>query len=312
MAEHGAARVSRRDLIAVGYRPAQIDRWVAGGLFVRDGRGELRIPGSVGDLHQELAGMVWRAGRDARVAGALRCALAGLPGFPTSTRDYIAVPPTRRVRGVDFPVVQTPVPAEDEDRVFDLPAVTVARGLIGAAATYHPARIKLAHDYALHHRLVKRGEVMARAHDLGNVHGAPQMRRIGTSGALETESPRERRLLGIFRAGDPKPHTQVWVCWNGKWFRLDFAYLEARLALEYDGGSHDDTREADADRDMALAELTIQPLRITKGMMRDPAATRRRILAVRTSRMALGLSPLVSSPPPWEAGAPSPDPQQRG
>ena len=32
---------------------------------------------------------------------------------------------------------------------------------------------------------------------------------------------------------------QVWVRWHERWYRLDFAFLVARLALEYDGINHD-------------------------------------------------------------------------
>ena len=89
------------------------------------------------------------------------------------------------------------------------------------------------------------------------------------------------------------------MCWHGRWFRLDFAYLDGRLDVEYDGANHDQRREEDADRDLALMELQIQTIRVTRKMMRDPAGTRRRILAVLEQRRGLGLPPLVPDAPPW-------------
>ncbi len=46
-------------------------------------------------------------------------------------------------------------------------------------------------------------------------------------------------------------------------------------------------------------ELQIQTVRITKAMLTDPIDLRRRILAVRDQRLALGLPPLVPGRPPW-------------
>jgi hypothetical protein len=139
----------------------------------------------------------------------------------------------------------------------------------------------------------------ARLGELGKAYGAPRMRAIVASGVLAQESEPERDLLGVFRPGDPLPDAQVWVSHRSKWHRLDFSYLDVRLAIEYDGAQHDGQREQDADRDLALLELQIATIRVTKSMMRDPEDTRRRILAVRSSRLPLGLKPLVPDRPPW-------------
>ena len=103
----------------------------------------------------------------------------------------------------------------------------------------------------------------------------------------------------MFRPGDPVPQSQVWVSWYDRWYRLDFAFRDVRLDVEYDGANHDDRREEDADRDLALAELDVQTIRVTKAMMRNPGDTRRRILAVYDKRAALGLAPLPVAEPPW-------------
>ena len=192
-----------------------------------------------------------------------------------------------------FKVIRTPVPLEDQSRFEDLPAVTVERALIGAAATYAAARVRNAYYRARQLGLVTEESLVARAVDLGRAYGAPQMRSIIDTGAMSVESPKEFDLLRIFGPGDPPMQPQVWVEWHGRWHRLDFCFLAARLALEYDGGSHASTREKDADRDLALSELGIQTIRVTKSMLRDPHGTRRRILAVYRQRIALGLAPVV-------------------
>ena len=299
MADAARGTVSRRDLIAVGFGPDAIDRWLKWGWLERVGRGEYRIPGSGLSKTQALATMLWRAGDGARLAGALACGLRGLAGFSEDETEYIAVPARRRVRGVTYRVVRTPVPLEDQDLIRGLPGVTVERGLIGAAATHRQARVRTAFYDAKFKGLTTEANLAARAIDLGRVHGAAETRAILGTGALKVESPKEWDVACLFRGSDPQPLSQVYVEWHGKWYRLDFAFLEARLALEYDGGSHGRTREKDADRDLALMELQIQTIRVTSSMMKDTADTRRRILAVRAQRVTLGLPPLVPSRPPW-------------
>lgn len=291
--------VSRRDLIALGYPRWTVDRWVHRGLLERTGRGEFRVRGSDHPLRQVLATTLWRAGEHARIGGALNCALRGLAGFPLSATDHIIVPPQRRVRGVPFVVVRTPVPPEDEDRILDLPAVTATRALIGAAATHRPAKIRAAFDSARRAGLTDAATMSRRLEALGNAYGAPQMRTIMRDGALTKESEPERDLAAIFRPGDPRPAVQVWMCWRGRWFRFDFAFVEARLAVEYDSAFHDGRREQDAERDLAMMELDIVTIRVTRSMMRDPEDARRRILAVRARRLELQLPPIVPQVPPW-------------
>lgn len=298
MCENSAATTSRRDLIARGYAPARIAWWLEAGLLERTGRGEYRVAGSDATIKQELATRLWRAGPGSRIAGALRCALAELKGFPLEW-DHFAIPPHRRVRGVDFTVIRTPLPEEDHDWVMGLPAVTVARGLIGASATSAPARIRVAHDDAKFRKLIRDGEFERRAIALGNAYGAPQARAVAAGGALRKESEPERHLFSIFRPGDPIPEEQVWVYGRGRWHRLDFAFRSARLDLEYDGKDHERTREKDADRDLLLAEMDIETIRITKAMMSDPSDVRRRILAVYNRRRAQGLAPIPLLVPPW-------------
>lgn len=299
MADATLGTVSRRDLVAMGFSASTVDGWEDLGLLERCYRGEFRIAGSGDPLVQRLALMLWRAGDGARLAGALACGLRGLDGFSECDSTYIAVPSRRRVRGVDYRVVRTPVPPEDQDLIRGLPGVTVERGLIGAAATHREARVRRAFYSARFLGLTNEEKLAERAGALGRVHGAPQMRRILGTGSLAVESPKEWDLATIFRGGDPQPETRVWVCWHDRWHRLDFAFLPGRLALEYDGRQHEATRQADADRDLALMELDIQTIRVTKQMLRDPVDLRRRVLAVYAKRVALDLPPLVPALPPW-------------
>ena len=87
---------------------------------------------------------------------------------------------------------------------------------------------------------------------------------------------------------------------GGRRYRLDFAYLDARLCLEYDGRD-DHTAEADRHRDrvrhLVLEVDNILTLGITARMLDDAARTRHNVLAVRRARLELGLPPIVPCPP---------------
>lgn len=298
MADAARGTVSRSDLGRAGYSASTIDDWLTTGLLQRVQRGEYRVPGSGEHFLQHVATRLWRAGDGARIAGALACGALGLTGFSQDESSFIAIPPQRRVTGVRFPVVRTPLLKEDQAVIRGLPGVTVERALIGAAATHRPARVRAAYYDAKFKGLTTEAKLARRAVALGRAYGAPQMRAILDTGALKVESFPEFDLQSVFRP-DERPAAQVWVQWHDKWFRLDFAFLDARLALEYDGGDHDRSRQEDADRDLALLELSIQTIRVTKAMLRDPDELRRRILAVRAQRRALGLAPIVPGKPPW-------------
>jgi hypothetical protein len=106
------------------------------------------------------------------------------------------------------------------------------------------------------------------------------------------ESPAESRLLlALFDAGLPVPELQYPVCdLDGRErYRLDFAWLEPKVALEYDGyAAHADRAERDAARDEDLRRrgwLVIrasgEDLRVPRPLMKAIRAAfhRRRFVA---------------------------------
>lgn len=299
LAAHGV--VSRRRLLAMGCPSATIDWWLERGLLTAHARGHYTEPAIVPDGRGRLVIALDRSGEGARVGGAWACGLWQLEGFDLSGRGHVLVGPHRRVRGADFTVVRSPVPPVDQAVVSGLPTVTATRGLIGAAPT-HPAKVvRVAYDHARREGLTSFAELSERAVDLGRVYGAPEMRWLLATGDFRFESEGERALNRLWLPADPIPEPQVWVAYRSRWYRLDFAFLDARLCLEYDGRAYH-TAEADRlrdyERDLALAELNIQTLRVSARMLRTPARTRRQVLAVRQDRLALGLPPIVPCPPP--------------
>jgi hypothetical protein len=284
-------RFSRRELLEAGWAARTIDNRVAAGVLHRLGRGQYATVAP--DPRLRVAAAADRAG--GRVGGTWALGLHGLAGFDLSGDRQITIPPERRVRGTDFVVVRSPLPAVDHAEVDGVPTVTVERALIDLAATEPASTVRAAYYDAKGKRLVTAQRLAARAHALGRVPGAAAVRRIAASGALDLDSEGEWSFLTlVFRAEDPKPQPQVWVAYEDRSYRLDFAYLDARMDLEYDGrDTHLRRFAADRERDLALAELNILTIRITGAMLREPADTRVRILGIRRQRLALDLPPIV-------------------
>jgi hypothetical protein len=300
LAEERMSTVSHGQLIDLGIPEITIHTWQQRGVLIPIFRGQYRIGGSALNELQAVIAALGRSGDGARVGGPWALGLHGVEGFAIAGTRQITIPPHRRVRNVPFTVVRSPLPEVDQTEVLGLPTVTVERALIDSCATIPPSQIRAAYYDAKRSGRCDGTLLAERARDLGRVPGAAQMRAIVASGALDLDSEGEWDFLEtVFLPGDPLPEPQVRVAWRDRTFRLDFAYLDARLDLEYDGRVwHVDRFDDDRDRDLALAELQIQSVRITARMMRDPAGTRRRILAVRQHRLALGLEPIVPLPPP--------------
>jgi very-short-patch-repair endonuclease len=96
------------------------------------------------------------------------------------------------------------------------------------------------------------GDLTALVGDLGPRRGCRRIQGVAALMDPKAESPQETRVrLRLLRARLPHPLTQYEV-WDGhrEVARVDFAWPERKLALEYDGWDHtkDDRRGIDLDR----------------------------------------------------------------
>ena len=105
------------------------------------------------------------------------------------------------------------------------------------------------------------------------------------------ESPPETRLrLLMLRAGLPPARAQHRVFGDDGFVgRVDFAYPDLKLAIEYDGTWHDERGQLSRDRRRlnALFEAGWQVLFVTAADMHDAEALVRRIVRARATRSAL-------------------------
>ncbi|MCO1654720.1 DUF559 domain-containing protein [Pseudonocardia humida] len=158
-------------------------------------------------------------------------------------------------------------------------------------------RLDLVHAVAAVDALARIGR-FAPAVLLDGPVGARGRRRLREVVALAdplAESTMETRLrLVLVGGGLPRPVSQFPVRTAGGAViaRVDLAYPEARLALEYDGAHHfdDEYSRRDRHRDLLLDELGWQTMRFTRDdVLRTPNETVRRVrarLAERTARLA--------------------------
>lgn len=105
----------------------------------------------------------------------------------------------------------------------------------------------------------RRGLRLAAAAQAGR-RGIVAVRELIPLAAVEAESPMESEArLVMIDAGLPTPALQYEVVdWSGRWWRLDFAWPDAKVAVEYDGfdfhSSPEDLRR-DRQKRAALDEL---------------------------------------------------------
>jgi G:T-mismatch repair DNA endonuclease (very short patch repair protein) len=134
---------------------------------------------------------------------------------------------------------------------------SVARTLCDLSAVAPVRAVERATDEALRRKLVSLGTLERVAADLrcpgrarSTVTRSILEARVGSEAG---ESPPEGRIARLLvRAGLPRPTHQHRVRVNGRTVRIDLAYPDAMVAIEYDGWDYHRTRRA-FDRDRARA-----------------------------------------------------------
>jgi uncharacterized protein DUF559 len=184
---------------------------------------------------------------------------------------------------------RTPLGHGDVEMVKDAPLTTAVRTAFDLARHLPRTDALVAMD-AHCHRLVNVAELEMYATDRWDWPGTRQLRSLLPLVEPLTESPMETRLrLHIADAGLPKPIPQFEVRGlDGRFLaRVDFAYPEWQIAIEYEGDHH---REAgqfrrDIERQNTVEEEGWLVIRVTaEDMFRYPQRLTRRIVAAIDSR----------------------------
>lgn len=195
-----------------------------------------------------------------------RSALATLCGSEPRENEpvEVTVPPTTNLRsGSRLRVRRSTLAPGDTFRFGDLPVTTPTRTAIDLARTENLTDAVIALDALLLRGVVTKADVAAYAR-ASTLHGIRRVRRALDLAAIGAESPMETRTrLTIVLAGLPPPVPQfkVFDATGSFIARLDLAFPDAKVGIEYDGDHHRDrfvfTRDAWRLNRLRLAGWTI-------------------------------------------------------
>jgi hypothetical protein len=215
-------------------------------------RDVFRISGAPLTWKGELLAACWAGGFRALASHRAAAKLHGLPGGRDDVLE-ITCPHWRRARHRGLLVHETrALAAPDMTMVDGIPVTTVDRTLFDLAGLFGSRRVvELALENALRRELVTLDQLDGTVRRLSRRgrRGGPALR--GLLEAREptrrpTESEMETLLVQTIRAhGLPEPVVQYEV-WSGAAFvaRVDAAYPEARVAIEYDSDAFHTGRTA--------------------------------------------------------------------
>lgn len=198
----------------------EIDHWVrcaAAGLFLR-GRGAI-------------------SGRDAAT-------LMGADILRPNAPIEVTVPrPTRFRTPEGLKVVRSPLPAGDTVAWAGIRLTSAGRTAFDLARRLDLREAVVGVDAMLAKGLLAKSDLAVSAGRRPGWPGVPQMRIVLLLCDAKAESPQESRLRLMLVAGDlPWPVTQYEVFDAGRFVaRLDLAYPDRRLGVEYDGDQHRST-----------------------------------------------------------------------
>jgi hypothetical protein len=279
-AHHGIFRSMHARM--AGLTPRQTQTRLADGRWQEIYRDVFRISGVPVTWRGHLLAACWAGGFRAVASWRSAAALYLLPGGSRNVVE-ITCPRWRRARHDGLVVHESnALSTADITMVDGIPTTTPARTLFDLGAYYGIGMVELALDRSLSKGLVTLDELDALVRRLSRRGrpGGPKLRQLLEArdpARRPTESVMETMLLQTIRAaGLPEPIPQLEV-WAGGAFigRVDLAYPEARVAIEYDSDEHHSGRSAtrrDRARRHDLIAAGWLPIDVGPGELRRGAA----------------------------------------
>lgn len=235
--------------------------------------GAYRIAGVPLSWHGRVLAACWAGGVRAVASHRTAAELWQFPGRNTTFIE-LTCPRWHRARHDDLVVHESRVTEQLPSTIECIPVTSAARTLFDLAAVVGPGTLDLAVESALRRRLTEVAELQDVLQRLGRRGraGIANIRRVldahDPSRAL-TESEAERRLLlALGRHGLPAPVVQYEIRDDdGRLVaRVDFAYPDHHIAIEYDSFEHHTGRAAivrDGARRNAIVALGWLPITAT-------------------------------------------------
>jgi very-short-patch-repair endonuclease len=234
---------------------------------------------------RSLAALVL-VGEEGVLGGYSAAELLGASCAPLGAAAEVIVPGRRRAPP-GLLIREALVPAGERWRVDGVAVTSPLRTALDLACRGSLVEAVVAVDALAHAFGFPAREVLRSAYDHPGKRGVARLPRVIRLAQPEAESPMETRIrLAIVLDGLPEPRLQVPV---GP-YRLDMAYPDLLLGVEYDGREHLNPQRAlrDLDRQAYLTARGWRILRFPKRVVlhepeRVPWAVRREIASIRTS-----------------------------
>ncbi|MEX0664530.1 MAG: hypothetical protein WD598_07130 [Acidimicrobiia bacterium] len=274
---HGTFSTTHARLL--GFTDDLIEHRLAAGRWTALYLNSYRLAGVPPTWQGDLLAACWAGGFRAVASHRSSAALWGLPGGRTMPAE-ITTPRWLRARHPSVEVHETmAVEGVDLASVDGIPATSVERTLLDLAAVSGDRTVELALDAAERRRLTTAAAVRATLMRLAKPgrRGVQRLRRVLDLYAPEkgmSESEAERLLVRVLREnGLPAPVLQHSIH-NGSTFvaRVDAAYVDLKIAIEYDSYEHHTGRLAlvrDSARRNRLVSLGWAPITATAADLRN-------------------------------------------
>jgi hypothetical protein len=282
--------ITRPQLLALGYRPKQVDAMLRRGHLEAVLHGTYRRTGAGIPIGQDALAAVLRCRPSARMTGLLVLAMLGAEGVDPEDAPYtVLIPPDRSVQNVPFRVRPDAAPALHHASYGAIPGTTPARTLIERAVEVDDdAQLLLDFDRLRWRGCLDRRRLASTIDDLPGHPGAERWAALLTTDGAQQESPGERNLAAALSPLEPPLEWQVWVAPD---LRVDALWRDVAIVIEYDGrNTHNDQRDrrTDARRHARLRQLGYLVIAVTSADLEDPSALRARLLRVRSERLVGG------------------------
>ncbi len=290
-AQHGV--FSLEQLHDLGFTRAQRDARLRSGRWTAPYERVYRIAGAPLSWRGHLLVSCWVAHGLAVASHRSAAALWDLPGGRTDIVE-ITCRRWKRAKADGLVVHETDLLDDCDLRSVDgIPTASVEQTLLGLAAVVDDSTVEMAIDRSLHRKLTTVVDLRKFVDEKGKRgrNGVGVLRRFVRGLDPQEgvpESPMETKLKQLLRRhGFPMPAFQYEIWHNGRFIaRVDAAYPEHRIALEYDSYEHHAGRLAidrDSERRARIQRADWEPIVFTAAAMRSNGGE-----ALETLRRRLG------------------------